>query len=127
MPDHVGDALDGAEHDWTSPDAMRWSPPETSAAATAFQYLRRKYGTPTVADHHEWLHATWTPGFRRLTAAFQDTARAAAQLHQLGAAGLVPESPPEDPRERALWAAKRRGTGPPRTPAGRARRPRRHQ
>lgn len=49
------------------------------------------------------------------------------QVQQLlRSAGAIPEEPPTDPRERALWARRHRSTGPSRPAAGHARRPRNH-
>lgn len=71
--------------------------------------------------------------FGRLLGAFQE---AIAEVFASGPyadlqarlrdAGLIPEEPPADPRDRALLARRHRSTGPPRPAAGHARRPRNH-
>lgn len=65
---------------------------------------------------------------RRLMRQFTEAVTAThGQVQQLlRSAGVLPEEPPSDPRERALWARRNRSTGPPRPAAGHTRRPRNH-
>lgn len=70
-------------------------------------------------DLEQLLHlkAALAQGLQEFLVALRPAAvRAAAALNGLGEAlqqaGLVADVPPSDPRERALWAARSRGTGP---------------
>lgn len=51
-----------------------------------------------------------------LTRFTETIALTAPQIKMLGKALGIPEQPPHDPRERALWAKRNRGTGPNATP-----------
>jgi hypothetical protein len=148
VPDHVADTLDGARHDWLSPSAMRWTPPDghvlvqsrhVDVAADSGHLicstpLDRPAPRPnpldpevvarlgegvngamaTVLRHWQEIMREATQGFNLLHSALRDV-------------GALPDIPPEDPRERALWHVRNRHTGPDSTPVGQQRRPRRHR
>lgn len=139
-----------SEH--TPPRAMDFNVPIVRFDRT--DRLRRAYGDEWEDMHRQAVKiASMTPLsyaeavdriIRRdfpetdLTPIYTEVKRAMGQLmeaftsastrwaRQLREAGLLPEEPPADPRERALWMVKNRNTGPARPSAASARRPRRH-
>ena len=85
--------------------AARWL---AQALDTPEQRERMRESMQRLTDH---MHIT----FQASAAAFARAAEALRPaLAQLRESGLIPEEPPSDPRERALWARQHRGTGPDR-------------
>lgn len=75
----------------------------------------------------ERLHATVEAMWPRIVEQAEAIGRAVEDVRAvLRDAGVLPEEPPTDPRARALWLRRHRGTGPDRQ-VQRGHRPRRHR
>jgi hypothetical protein len=117
---HVLDTIDGALADWsTSGDAMRWTPDEPREAKPARPVL-------VPAPDPEAVRRLWEQLRDAIRPFVAWAEQAAHELEEkLRAVGHLPEPLPTDPRERALWLAQHRNTGPDRD-LTRQRRPRLH-
>ena len=64
----------------------------------------------------------------RYANAFATVGAAVTAMHdQFKQAGVLPDTPPDDPKAAALWHVRHRHNGPPRPAAGKSRRPRSHR
>ena len=81
----------------------------------------------TTAEAFEAFGRAWQRLVKEVNDALEDLFGGPVKVwaEKLREAGLLPEVPPEDPRERALWAKQHRSTGPARPSGQNAHAPRR--